>query len=100
LLGNKNEPDRLTLLVLKRDSLHTCHRRKFFSFAKAAEGNSEIITDIETFTLAASKTDACRPDFDDCPAHRFHYPSGSVAEEKEKTAPGTSPDAHTRGLNG
>jgi ABC-2 type transport system permease protein len=50
LLGNKNEPDSLTLLVLKRESLHTLAIVESFSaLQKAAEGNSENwITDIET----------------------------------------------------
>jgi ABC-2 type transport system permease protein len=50
LLENKNEPDSLTLLVLKRESLHTLAIVESFSaLQKAAEGNSENwITDIET----------------------------------------------------
>jgi ABC-2 type transport system permease protein len=50
LLGKDNEPDSLTLLVLKRESLHTLAIVESFSaLQKAAEGNSENwITDIET----------------------------------------------------
>jgi ABC-2 type transport system permease protein len=50
LLGKDNEPDSLTLLVLKRESLHTLAIVESFSaLQKATEGNSENwITDIET----------------------------------------------------
>ena len=50
LLKNKNGPDSLTLLVLKRESFHTLAIVESFSaLQKAAEGNSgNWITDIET----------------------------------------------------